>query len=106
MNSLPTKAEDELLTILTEECAEVIQAIAKIKRHGWDSYNPDVLASPDNRDHFEKEVSHVLVLIGTLMDNGVISEIHMKENSDEKVEQLKKYTHFQEFSIDRWTDPN
>ena len=36
-------AEDERLTVLAEECSEVIQAICKIQRHGYESFNPDEL---------------------------------------------------------------
>ena len=49
MNDKPTAAEpfngltpeqDECLTVLSEECAELIVAIAKVQRHGLLSYDP------------------------------------------------------------------
>lgn len=51
-------AEEERLEVLAEECAEVIQAICKIQRHGYASYNPfnDTL---NNRQALEKELGHV-----------------------------------------------
>ena len=36
-----TPAEDERLAMLAEECAEVIQIVSKIQRHGYDSWHPD-----------------------------------------------------------------
>lgn len=36
-----TPAEAERLAMLTEECAEVIQIIGKILRHGYESYHPE-----------------------------------------------------------------
>ncbi len=36
-----TPAQAERLAMLAEECAEVIQVIGKILRHGYDSYHPD-----------------------------------------------------------------
>lgn len=35
-----TPAEAERLAMLAEECGEVIQAITKILRHGYDSHHP------------------------------------------------------------------
>lgn len=46
-----TPAEHERLAYLMEECGEVIQAIGKIMRHGWESRDP-TKATPtfdDNR---------------------------------------------------------
>lgn len=104
MHTLPTKAENEMLDILQEECAEVIQAISKIKRHGWDSYNPDILAAPTNQDHFSDEVAQLLTVVGMLMGGNRLSEVRMGEEAKRKEANLKKYTHYQEFSIDRWTE--
>jgi NTP pyrophosphatase (non-canonical NTP hydrolase) len=50
-----TPAEDERLTMLAEECAEVIQAVTKIQRHGYDSHHPD--GGPDNRDNLQRELT-------------------------------------------------
>ena len=36
-----TPAQAERLAMLAEECAEVIQIIGKILRHGYDSHHPD-----------------------------------------------------------------
>jgi NTP pyrophosphatase (non-canonical NTP hydrolase) len=50
-----TPAEDERLTMLAEECAEVIQAVTKIQRHGYASHHPD--GGPDNRENLQRELT-------------------------------------------------
>lgn len=48
-----TPAEAERLALLAEECGEVIQAIGKILRHGYESRHPD--GGPTNREALERE---------------------------------------------------
>lgn len=38
-----TPAQAERLAMLAEECAEVVQVVGKILRHGYDSYHPNDL---------------------------------------------------------------
>lgn len=55
-----TPAEDERLALLLEECAEAIQVIGKIMRHGYESHDPTSASlSPTNREMLEKELGHV-----------------------------------------------
>jgi NTP pyrophosphatase (non-canonical NTP hydrolase) len=51
-----TEAQRERLTILMEECAEVIQAASKILRHGWDSKYDN---GKSNREQLELEMGDV-----------------------------------------------
>lgn len=55
-------AQAERLDFLAEECAEVIQAISKIKRHGYNSLHYDAKAD------LEKELGHVFAA-ATLLCN-------------------------------------
>ena len=50
-------APDELerLAFLAEECGEIVQAIGKIQRHGYDNTNPDEPAGRTNRERLAKE---------------------------------------------------
>ena len=57
---------------MQEECAEVISAIAKIKRHGYDSVSPTTLQN--NRDHLAEELGHVLATLARLYKAGDVSE--------------------------------
>lgn len=54
-----TKQEKELLLILQEECAEVIQAVSKIFRFGLDTeWNGET-----NRQHLEEELGDLKCMI-------------------------------------------
>ena len=58
--------QEERLTVLAEECAEVIKAITKTLRHGLQSRNPDVRDSPTNQEALRKEIDDVRVAISML----------------------------------------
>lgn len=59
-----TPAEHERLSLLFGECGEVIQAISKIMRHGYESgWNGN-----NNRADLEKEISHVQNAIEMLVN--------------------------------------
>lgn len=60
--------KDEVLNISQEECAEVIQAISKIKRFGLDS----VYDGKTNKEHLEDEVGDVLCFFEMLEEIGFI----------------------------------
>lgn len=51
-----TPAEAERLAMLAEECAEIIQIVGKILRHGYESWHPDDPRKNTNRDLLEDEV--------------------------------------------------
>jgi NTP pyrophosphatase (non-canonical NTP hydrolase) len=53
-----TPAEAERLAMLAEECAEVIQVIGKIQRHGYESDNP-LFPGTTNRKLLGKELTDV-----------------------------------------------
>lgn len=54
-----TEEESEALAILSEECAEVIQIICKIQRHGLDSFNPNDKSKTQNWQLLAEEIGHV-----------------------------------------------
>lgn len=86
-----TDKETELLTITLEECAEVVQAISKVFRFGWDSYHP---ATPDktNKDHLEEEVGDLLCMIDILERKGVINIDNVHAANLNKREKLSKWS--------------
>lgn len=55
-----TLAQAEALDILQEECAEVIQIISKIKRHGLYSYHPNNRTRM-NYEELQKEWADVTI---------------------------------------------
>jgi hypothetical protein len=65
--------EAERLVLLSEEAAEVIQAVGKILRHGYEDINPDKPADGDNRTQLEMELGDFayarrLMLVGADLD--------------------------------------
>jgi NTP pyrophosphatase (non-canonical NTP hydrolase) len=59
----------DTLDMVTEECAEVIQAISKVKRFGLDDGWGSTQSS---RQQLETEVGDLLCLISILVDNKVL----------------------------------
>lgn len=54
-----TPEQVERLAILAEEAAEVIQAVNKILRHGYDNWNPDRTFIQTNRTDLAKELGQL-----------------------------------------------
>ena len=73
--------DEEILTILAEECAELIQEIMKMKRK--DHYRSET---------FESEVGDVLCLINLLYKEGMVDASRMVPLMDSKKEKLKKWS--------------
>lgn len=67
-----TPAEDERLTALYEESAEVIQAVAKIQRHGYESNNRGRLPET-NRQALERECGDLLFAVRRMVNREDIS---------------------------------
>jgi NTP pyrophosphatase (non-canonical NTP hydrolase) len=67
-----TPEEHEALSLLMEECGEVVQIIGKIFRHGMDSEHPD--SHKVNRDELAKECADVLCAITILKREGIIEQ--------------------------------
>lgn len=66
-----TPAQAERLAMLAEECGEVVLAIGKILRHGYDSCHPDRLVPRrTNRDDLLGEMADVLAVLGGIVDAG------------------------------------
>jgi hypothetical protein len=88
-----TDAEDERLTLLAEECAEVIQAVCKIQRHGYESHHPD--GGPDNRDALSKEVGDVMAAIRLMVtaDDFCCTHSVLEKLADDKLGRVFQYLH-------------
>lgn len=90
-----TPAEDERLTMLAEEAAEVIQAVCKIKRHGFESINPDAPEKGSNRKQLGVEIGNLGKMINFCGLNEDFEGLHYDEGYISKRDNLKKYTHHQ-----------
>lgn len=82
------------MSILQEECSEVIQAVSKINRFGIDNYKPG--KPKTNREHLEEELGDLLAMIDLLEKDGVISRPNMEIAKTAKFEKLKKWSNIYE----------
>jgi hypothetical protein len=87
----PSEREREALTILQEECSEVIKEVSKILRFGWDSHHPND-PSTTNRNLLEEEVGQLSRMIRFMKENDYLDNGNMARASEKKVEKLKKYS--------------
>lgn len=91
-----TPAEAERLAFLAEECGELIQAIGKVLRHGYDNYNPLLEDdSPDNRRNMVKEMGDVRAAM-LLMCNA--ADVRLEDiifNADIKLTTIDQWMHHQ-----------
>ena len=77
------KCNNETLVILSEECAEVIQAASKIQRFG---------INDKSRDNLEQELGDMLAMIFILDYNGEIDTDKVYKDISKKLRKLKKYS--------------
>ena len=84
---------NEVMDILQEECAEVIQAVSKIRRFGMD--NSKHGTDQTNREHLEEELGDMLAMIDILMANDIVSWGNLHKAKRAKIEKLKKWSNIQ-----------
>lgn len=79
-----TKTQEEILLILQEECAEVIQAISKVKRFGMRA----------NIEQLDLEIADVLCLINLAMEHSILdsNKARMEQRILAKQERLKQFS--------------
>ena len=82
--------EKEVMDILQEECAEVIQAVSKISRFGIDNFKPG--KPKTNRDHLEEELGDMLAMIDIMLELGVISIDNLEVAEKAKIVKLKQWS--------------
>jgi NTP pyrophosphatase (non-canonical NTP hydrolase) len=80
----------EVMDILQEECAEVIQAVSKISRFGIDNLKPG--KPKTNREHLEEELGDMLAMIDILKEKGIVSSTALDNAKYAKIEKLKKWS--------------
>lgn len=91
-----TPAEAERLALLAEECAEVIQIVGKILRHGYESCNPDASHTTTNRELLETELGHVDFAQKLLAIAGDVRGIAISSAYLHKQEKVGRYLHHQQ----------
>jgi NTP pyrophosphatase (non-canonical NTP hydrolase) len=91
-NNPPSESELEILNLITEESAEVIQAISKIQRFGYDACHPSDEDEIDNRTLLETEVGDLMCLLSIAVALGMVDSDKIITAMDNKVDKLQKYS--------------
>jgi NTP pyrophosphatase (non-canonical NTP hydrolase) len=85
-----TDKVNEILDILQEECAEVIQNVSKCRRFGLD--NVYLNGTGTQRENLAKEIGDVLAMIELLQEHGVVSEEELQLARKNKFNKLKQWS--------------
>lgn len=86
---MPSTKVNEILDILQEECAEVIQAISKIRRFGIDNVYKE---GGTQREHLVQELGDVTLLIELLKSHGVYTDSELHAAQTRKSQKLTKWS--------------
>lgn len=80
---------NEILDILQEECAEVIQAISKCRRFGMENSYKE---GGTQREHLVQELGDVTLLIELLKAHRLFTETELHEAELLKAQKLTKWS--------------
>lgn len=89
-----TPRQAERLAVLCEELGEAQQAVGKILRHGYNSYDPTVINPLINKYALENEIAHVMVAADMLCLDGDLSRSAIIKVADAKVLSVKQWLHY------------
>jgi len=81
---------NEILDILQEECAEVIQAISKCRRFGIDGQN--LKSGRTQREELVQELGDVTLLIELLKSHQLFTEAELHTAEVNKAKKLTKWS--------------
>jgi len=82
--------EKEVLDILQEECAEVIQAVSKIRRFGANNVKPG--KPKTNREHLEEELGDMMAMIDIMLELDIVDMDNLEIAKKAKIEKLKQWS--------------
>jgi len=80
----------EVMNILSEECAEVIQAISKCNRFGLDNVKPG--KPKTNREHLAEELGDLQAMIDLCIKFNIVGSEQISVAADNKIAKLKKWS--------------
>lgn len=88
-----TPAQAERLAMLAEEAGEVVQAVGKVLRHGYDSTHPST--GEGNLTSLEGELVDIFAIVSMMQSAGDIDTFSLAHVGD-RVQQKLHYTHEQQ----------
>ena len=86
----------ERLACLSEENGESVQAVGKILRHGYTSYNPDGSVYKSNKEQLQDEIGDVLASTIIMVRAGDLDGQAINDRITVKLQKYEKYLHFEE----------
>ena len=86
----------ERLACLGEENGESVQAVGKILRHGYTSYNPDGTVYKSNREQLQDEIGDVLASAIVMVRAGDLDGQAINDRIAVKLQKYEKYLHYDE----------
>lgn len=89
MNTEFFNDNDLNLTLLMEECAEVIHICSKIKRFGLEDCHPE--GDVTNKTRLEQELGDIAAITHIVTRTSGLSAWEMHTFREKKLEKLKKY---------------
>lgn len=92
-------AEIERLAILAEECGEIVQAVGKVLRFGWQSQSP--YGGKTNRVQLEKEIGNLRAIVTLMLDAKDVRLGDVQSWQRAKRSAYEKWTLYQECSMPR-----
>jgi len=90
-----SEEELERLALLAEECAEVIVAVGKILRHGYQSYNPFHSELGSNKEQLEAEIADVWYAVNLMLGCGDVDIDEINHHLELAAKSKPKYLHYQ-----------
>lgn len=89
-----TDKVNEILDILQEECAELIQAISKCRRFGMD--NEYIKGTGTQRDNLIQEIGDVSMMLELLWAHRLYTEAELHQAKLRKATKLQKWSNIYE----------
>jgi NTP pyrophosphatase (non-canonical NTP hydrolase) len=89
--------ENEILNILQEECAEVIQMVSKCRRFGMEERH--LKDGGTNRERLTEEIGDVICMLKLAQDFGIVDATEVNDAAFRKLEKLKIWSNIFEDEI-------
>lgn len=80
--------ESEIMDIAQEECAEVIQAISKVRRFGLTTVHKNVT----NQAHLEEEIGDLMCMVELMVEKGMVDQVSILEAARRKRIKLEQWS--------------
>jgi NTP pyrophosphatase (non-canonical NTP hydrolase) len=81
---------EEILTIVQEECAEVIQIISKCRRFGINEKH--IKSGLVNREYLTNEIGDLVAMIELMKEYSILDPIEIEKAKKQKIEKLKVWS--------------